>query len=180
MAKANAKSESDSSGLQRALTIIVSIAVIGGAGYFISRYLFQKVEIIPNAYFYDLNTKKIFISPASQLAPIATPSGPFENGNAGVRLFLFSCAPCPNLNGKTLEEAAALGATSGWLERYTDETKQKMDTGDRNAEALLEGLQMRGLAGGRWISPGSKEALQQREAISRLCLGLPGKVCNPE
>lgn len=180
MAKSGSQNDSESSGMQRVLTIVVSIAIIAGAGYFISRYLFQKVEVIPNAYFYDLNTKKIFIAPASQLAPIETASGPFEKGNAGVRLFLFSCAPCPSLNGKTLEEAAALGATNGWLERYTDETKLKVETGDRNAEALLEGLQMRGLEGGRWISPGSKEALKQREAISRLCVGLPGKVCNPD
>lgn len=174
------KPNSEPSNLQRNLTIAVCIFVIAGAGYFIVRALIPRPEPIPNAYFFDLNTKKIFIASASERAPIATPSGPFENEPAGVRLFVFSCSPCPNLNGKTLDEVKALGATVGWLERYSPEAQKKLNAGDHNPETLIEGVQIRAANGARWLAPNTREATAIRESISRLCAGLPGHVCNPD
>lgn len=173
-------SESDSSNLRKILTVCVCLLVIGGAAFFIVRMMKPRQETIPNAYFFDLNTKKIFVDTASKFAPFTTPSGPFENEPAGVRVFLFSCSPCPNFNGKTLEEAQALGATVGWFERFNPEAKAKLEAGDRNPEVLMEGIQMRTPTGTRWQLPSTRESLTIRDAVARLCAGLPGKVCTPE
>ncbi|MBX3380830.1 MAG: hypothetical protein KF805_12120 [Phycisphaeraceae bacterium] len=174
------KPESAPSNFRRNITVAASLVAIGVAGFFIVRGLIPKPQTIPGAYFFDLNTKKIFVVPANTRAPVSTPSGPFENEPAGVRLFLFSCKPCPNFDGKTLEEVKALGATVGWIERYTAEAKKLLDAGDRKSETLFEGLQMRAPSGDRWLSPSSREALAIRDTISRLCSGLPGQACNPE
>ena len=174
------KPESQSSNLRRNITIVACILAIGSAGYFIVRGLIPRAQVIPGAYFFDLNTKKIFVVPANTRPPVSTPSGLFENEPAGVRLYLFSCTPCPRFDGKTLDEAKALGATVGWIERYTAEAKQLLESGDRKSETLFEGLQMRAPSGDRWLSPSSREGLAIREAISRLCAGLPGQACNPE
>lgn len=174
------KPESAPSNLQRNLTIVACILVIGGAGYFIAQMLFPREPTIPGAYFYDLNTKKIFIVPANTMAPTTTPSGPFENEPAGVRLFLFSCKPCPNFDGKTLDEAVALGATVGWIERYTPDAKKLIESGDRKSETLFEGLEMRAPSASKWLSSSSRDSITLRDKITRLCAGLPGQACNPE
>jgi len=174
------KPESAPSNLQRNLTVAACFVAIAIAGYFIVNAFIPRAQVIPGAYFYDLNTKKVFVVPANTRSPVVTPSGPFENGPAGVRLFLFSCKPCPNFNGKTLDEVKALGATVGWVERYTPEAKALLDSGDRKSETLFEGLQMRAVPGDRWLAPSSREALAIRDTITRLCSGLPGQACNPE
>ncbi len=172
--------EPESSNLKRNITVAACIVAIVGAAVFLGRGFFDRSDRIVGVYFFDLNTKKIFVGPANAWAPVETPSGPFENEPAGVRLFLFSCKPCPNLNGKTLDEANALGATAGWLEKYRADAKKLLDGGDRKPETLMEGLQMRAFTGTRWISPTSREALAIRDTISRLCSGSPGAACSPE
>jgi len=44
----------------------------------------------PLAYYYDRNTKKLFVAPAES-GPIATPSGPIQGEPAGVRAAVFTC-----------------------------------------------------------------------------------------
>lgn len=174
------KPESESPGIRGILTVIACVLVIGAAGYLIARALMPTRTLVPNAYFLDQNTRKIFVAPASMLAPVATPSGNFENEPAGVRLFLFSCTPCPSFDGKTLDDAKAMGVTIGWVERYSPEAKRKLDAGDTSSETVIEGLQLRAATGGRWLSPGTREATALRETVSRMCAGNPGKACNPE
>jgi hypothetical protein len=174
------KPESAPSNLRRNLTVAACFLAIAVAGYFIALAFIPRAQVIPGAYFYDLNTRKVFVVPANTRSPVATPSGSFENEPAGVRLLVFSCKPCPNLNGKTLDEVKTLGATVGWIERYTAEAKKLLDSGDRKSETLFEGLQMRAPSGDRWLSTSSREALAIRDTIARLCSGLPGQACNPE
>lgn len=170
----------DSSKLQRNLTVIACIAVIAVASFFIARGLMNRTPRMPGAYFVDLNTNKIFVAPANTMGPVNTPSGPFENEPAGVRIFMFSCSPCPLLDGKTIQEAEALGATMGWLEKYKPESKKLIEEGDIKPETLVEGLLMRAVSGGPWTSPSTREAQALREKIARLCVGMPGKACNPD
>jgi hypothetical protein len=130
-------------------------------------------------YFLDLNTGKIFVGPESAWAPIVTPSGPHEDEPAGVRVFLFSCAECGDLDGRTLDEAKTLGATALWVEKYTAEAKKALEGGDRSPETIMNGLVMRAPTTGRWMSPSSPEGVSIRNTVAKFCSGRAAKPCTP-
>lgn len=55
------------------------------------------VDKSPKAWFYDLNTGKLFTAKNNLVPPIEAPSGPLLNGRpAGVRAYVFSFVPEPN------------------------------------------------------------------------------------
>ena len=66
----------------------------------------EKVELSDKAWFYDLNTGKLFVGKDKQVPPIEAPSGPLsiesaarplqEGGPAGVKAYVFSYAREPN------------------------------------------------------------------------------------
>ena len=66
----------------------------------------EKVELSDKAWFYDLNTRKLFVGKDNQVPPIEAPSGPLstesaagplqEGGPAGVKAYVFSYAREPN------------------------------------------------------------------------------------
>ena len=66
----------------------------------------EKVELSNKAWFYDLNTGKLFVGKSDQIPPIEAPSGPLRieppvgplrnGGPAGVKAYVFSYADEPN------------------------------------------------------------------------------------
>ena len=66
----------------------------------------EQVEQSDKAWFYDLNTRQLFVGKDNQIPPIEAPSGPLriesasgplrERGPAGVKAYVFSYAPEPN------------------------------------------------------------------------------------
>ena len=58
----------------------------------------MKVEPVPvyvkQAWFFDLNTGRLFKAPRDNFLPMETESGPFEGAPAGVRAHVFSCTGC--------------------------------------------------------------------------------------
>ena len=74
--------------------------------------------MIKNAYYYDLETGKIFIGPSDGIPPIPSPSGHKDpNGNnMGVRAILFSCGKCDDESSRFI----------GYLETLTPEAKEQM------------------------------------------------------
>jgi hypothetical protein len=66
----------------------------------------EQLEESDKAWFYDLNTKQLFVGKDSQIPPIEAPSGPLsiesawgplrEGGPAGVKAYVYSYAPEPN------------------------------------------------------------------------------------
>ncbi|MBS0198252.1 MAG: hypothetical protein JSR77_15975 [Planctomycetes bacterium] len=161
-----------------AIIAACALVLLGAVTYTI-RELSDKTPIVVGAYYLDLNTGKIFVGPTTSWPPIETPSGPHENEAAGVRVYLFSCAPCGNLDGKTLAEAEAMGATALWVEKYKADAKKALDAGDRSPEVLMEGLVMRAPTGTKWISPAGREGVAIRKSVSQLCSGNPASPCNP-
>jgi len=73
-----------------------------------------EVELVEQrAYFFDLNTGRVFAAGAEQIAPIPGPTGDQPNHQpAGVRAFVFSCGACKESDWKV-----------GYIEMYTAEAK---------------------------------------------------------
>ena len=132
-----------------------------------------------DVYYLDLNTSTIFVAPANSWPPVETPSGPHEKEPAGVRVYLFSCEPCKDLNGKTLDEAKAMGATALWIEKYKPDAKKRLEEGDRKPETLMEGLLMRAPSGTKWLSPSGREGVALRKSVAQLCPGKTAVACTP-
>lgn len=63
------------------------------------------------AYYYDIQTHKLFVSKIGQMAPIKSPSG----ANNGVLAHVFSCTDCSDQSSRFI----------GWLERYTPKAKKR-------------------------------------------------------
>ena len=73
---------------------------------------------ITKAWFFDLETNKLFIGPNAALPPIPTPSGKKDaNGSdQGVRAIIFSCGQCSDESKRYI----------GYLETLTPEAKEQI------------------------------------------------------
>jgi hypothetical protein len=152
------------------LVLAIAIAVYSLSG---------RAEGGTGAYYYDLNTKKVFVGPAVAFAPIETSSGLHDGQPAGVRIFIFSCKPCRSLAGMTLDEVRAKGAFPVWLEKYDPESRELLASGDSRPEVMMEGLLMSAADNVKWISPAGKEATKLRDSVRDLCSGSQASACTP-
>ena len=104
------------------------------------------------AWFYDLNTKKLFTAKSSKLPPIKAPSGSLPDGGpAGVRAYVFSC----NDPNKT-EPLTVIG----FLEMFSQEGKESQKSYDpkrHSAKLWVQGRFFRHPEGEEWIPADSSE-----------------------
>lgn len=165
---------------QTPIKMIAAVVALVAAIVFLVLYTFRgSGSSVPGTYYFDLNTRKVFVVPGSSFAPIETDSGPHEGDPAGVRLFIFSCTPQKNLAGLTLEEVRAKGAFPLWFEKYTPEAKQLLQEGDNRPEVIMDGLRMRPVDGAAWMSPNSREAVALRNSVQQLCPNGKASACAP-
>lgn len=79
------------------------------------------------AYYFDLNTGRLFTASMTEIPPIEAPSGPLQTPQgplpAGVRVHILSCGSCADFAGMTAEEVKAAGAEIAYLEMLTPEGK---------------------------------------------------------
>lgn len=54
----------------------------------------EQGERVPMAYFYDQNTRELFVLPANTTGPVDRPSGTFQGEPAGVRAHVYACGQC--------------------------------------------------------------------------------------
>lgn len=120
------------------------------------------------AWFYDLNTDKLFVAKSNLVAPIEAPSGPLPDGRpAGVKAYVFSYAAEPNESNRFI----------GFLE-----------TSDPNAPATAsgseewgEGMLIRRLEDKAWAPANSKKGLAiVKEAYQANENGESPSYCSPE
>ena len=99
------------------IVTVISVAVlILALGWIVQevRFRWNRSAVIPDAWFYDLNTGQLFRAKSNGLPPIAAPSGPLPNGeHAGVRAKVFACGDCSDPSNRFI----------GWLEKLTPEVK---------------------------------------------------------
>lgn len=82
------------------LITIISVSVFALLG--IAKWLTRpekpiRLEDYKKAWFYDLNTGKLFVARSDQIPPIQAPSGPLPNGEpAGVKAYVLSYVYDPN------------------------------------------------------------------------------------
>ncbi|MBN1816343.1 MAG: hypothetical protein JW828_03225 [Sedimentisphaerales bacterium] len=68
------------------IVVVISLLIGGPEG--------ASTEQIKRIWYYDLNTKQLFAAKATQIPPIAAPSGPTSEGKpAGVRAYVFASEP---------------------------------------------------------------------------------------
>lgn len=126
----------------------------------------------PQIWFYNLDSKKLERQP-DRLAPITSPSG-----GTLVKAYVFSCGDCADSNARFI----------GWLDRFNDEAKNKLQnnsaravvmyTGPQGLDSLPEGFfgglippnsyQIRALEGD-WIDAHSDAAEKIREQARGRC-----------
>lgn len=137
-------------------------------------------------YYYDPQTEALFIAPFDSHAPVSTPSG----GDDGLRARVFGCGQCPgNLEGMTLEEVEAAGATIGWLERYSEQARQILEQYDelpddeeeleRVEQAEEEGAEVRPVGADTWYPVDSPAGDALFDRIAQRCAGAVPMECYP-
>jgi len=106
-------------------------------------------QISKKAYFYDLNTAKLFVGKADDAGPVKSPSGPLPNGQlAGVRAHVFTYVNEPNENDLII----------GYLEMPDPNYVQKTDELERMVAARTEwgqGKLLRRLEDSEWVAADS-------------------------
>jgi hypothetical protein len=100
------------------LTTIVAIAGLALALIAIAFQLHRPTPVFKmgNAYFYDMDTDKVFVSSAGDIPPINVP-GSTGAKPMGARAMVFACHDCKDEKDRFV----------GWVEVYTPETKAKLE-----------------------------------------------------
>ena len=117
------------------------------------------------AWFYDLNTDKLFITDGDRIPPIQAPSGKLPDGQpGGVKAYVFSYSRDPSESERFI----------GYLEKYTPEGKKIVSSfrksGDKVTEELIEQLNnnrfVRRLDDDHWFLVDSSEGRVILEQVS--------------
>jgi len=117
-------------------------------------------QISKKAYFYDLNTAKLFVGKADDAGPVKAPSGPLPNGQpAGVRAHVFTYVNDPNENDLII----------GYLEMPDPNYIEKTDELERIVAGKVEwgqGKLLRRLEDSEWMAANSSRGkwIQQQAA----------------
>ncbi len=145
----------------------------------------EKVELSNKAWFYDLNTGKLFVGKNNQNPPIEAPSGPLRiespvwplrnGGPAGVKAYVFSYADEPNESERFI----------GFLEILTPEAKKEKPESIKSrasgAEQWGHGRLIRRVKDKKWVPANS---YQGRFILEEVFLpnetGESARYCPPE
>lgn len=145
-----------------------------------------RVEPWPNAWYYDLNTKKTFVSRITNLPPMPAPSGPTPKGQpAGVWARVYACGSCEREGDRFV----------AWIEKLTPETKKQLadvlvqfKDGHRELDPFdavnlwdQEGLLLAPTDNNDlWMASTSDEAdAMKRESLARCGEGVSPLLCPP-
>lgn len=139
-----------------------------------------KIEEYKKAWFYDLNTGKLFVAESDEIPPIKAPSGElFEGESAGVKAYLFSFSSEPNESSRFI----------GFLEKFTPEAKKHLSDlfdlrTDRTEESIRHWNQGRLICrvpDRQWFPANSKEG---EEILEQVLLpnenGKQARYCPPD
>lgn len=151
-------------------------------------------------YYYDLNTKQVFVGKSDQYPPIDAPSGrgyKLPNGQeipAGVRAYVFACGECPDVTGLSLDELQAKNAFVAYVEMYTMEVRDmlmKQAAGEAPSGPEQEGMMYEMFERGQliadpakltWVLANTEQAMQIQSSLEGRCPGpepiqpcLPGR-----
>lgn len=171
------KKKRNNNTVKMSVAVVAVVAALAFAGY----TLFGHGERRTGAYYFDLNTGKVFVGPADATAPIETPSGPYKDEPAGVRIYIFACGPQRGLDGMTLDQVRAAGAFPVWLEKYEAEAKKALEAGSNDPEVIMDGILTMAPPpeGVKWLKPGSRDARALRDSVKSLCPGGAAVACTP-
>lgn len=160
--------------------IASAVALLLAAGIFMATSTTAPVGPPEQAYYYDLNTGKVFTASAKSHSPIQTDSGAHaDNLPAGRKIYIFSCGGCGQYDGKTLDEIRADGAIPGWLEMFTAEAKNLLEQGSTSTDIIMAGQLIKDVDGGRWMSQMTSTASNLISNIRQACNGSEPNPCHP-
>lgn len=110
-----------------------------------------------SAYFYDLNTGKVFTAPVDDYPPIAAPSDKKPGAQSGVEAYIFSSGKCASdYSGMTAQQIKMSGAFIGYLQKYNEHAKQSLRELKTNPDqepdyGPEEGQYVRTLDSDKWV-----------------------------
>lgn len=140
----------------------------------------------PNAWYYDLNTKKLFVARQTNLPPVEGPTGQTpEHTPAGVWAYVYSCTSCDNPQNHFV----------AWIEKLTPKSKSELHAliapmedghGEFNPFETLNLWDQEGRLVATpehpayWLPSNSDEAESLRsESLARCGDGVEPKACPP-
>jgi hypothetical protein len=138
------------------------------------------------AYYFDPQTRQIYVGPSSGIAPIHAPSDA-ENTEepTGVRAYIFCCGPCDtSYDGMNPQEIAAAGAIIGWLERYTPEgrdilMRSNTQRPDTDFETGISNKLIRSVDSEQWYPAESPAGNRIRFEVRQHCEDGSPNLCTP-
>jgi hypothetical protein len=148
------------------LTCFALLAIsVGVLVYFFQSGSSRQQQQAPEslAYFYDQNSKKLFVASA-QAGPIETESGPYQGEPAGVQAHVFACGRCSEPGNRFI----------GWL--------SKPAPGAGSPDAMDTGRDLiRRPQDTKWVPANSPEGERICNEVNQRCRrGTPILYCHPE
>jgi hypothetical protein len=146
------------------VTVGAVVVMIFSLGWIVQESLtrWHRSSGVPDVWFYDLGSGKLFRAKSTAVPPIDAPSGVLIDGEpAGVRARVFACGDCNDESKRFV----------GWLEKFSHQAKQAMVQGrtgqgqgySSSSIGYIDGLLIRDEEGTRWLKasdPRAKEVFQ--------------------
>ena len=133
------------------------------------------------AWFYDLNTGKLFPGPIDAIPPIPAPSGPLPDGQpAGARAYVYTCKTCSAADRViTFVETCSPEVQAQLVQQQHSPTGLFYDTGMALNQGV--GVFLKRPGDTQWIEEVKPEAIMLRiEELNKICPpGKYGKQCFP-
>lgn len=115
-------------------TLVAVVVLVVALGFvYLKTMGTRSGQVGGGAYYYDLGNGKLFVASATQISPVAAPSGKIEvrgkQQDAGVLAYVFKCGGCmpdESLADMTKEQVEQKGARIAYLGKYTAEARKRM------------------------------------------------------
>ena len=152
-------------------TAVMGVMIFAAFGFLVMRIWAMlnpppPPEDIVMGYFYDQNTKDLFVMPADTPIPMERDSGQFEGGPAGVRAHVFACGPCGDKSKEFI----------GYLEKPIPLEDRPPPDDPRSEVTLIKRPEDK-----KWLESDSKEAIAVVQAVFARCTaGERANFCRPD
>ncbi len=149
-------------GAASVLALVVLIMALSGGK--------PRSRVVTQAWYLDLNSRKLFPGPIREVPPIPAPSGAYQGGNGGALAHVFGCGDCSESDRRiaflevyTPKAAALLKAD---IERRSKAEPSGPPAGYTESQAIADGHFIAG-EDLKWVLMRDPKAREVRKSIDR-------------
>jgi hypothetical protein len=159
---ANPKIAAAAAGVASALALVVLFMSLSDGR--------PRARVVTQAWYLDLNTRKLFAGPIREVPPIPAPSGPYQGGHGGALAHVFGCGDCSESDRRIAFLEVYTPKAAAVLKADLDRRSKAQPTGPVAGFTESEEISAGHFIAGedlKWVLMRDPKAREVRKAIDR-------------